>query len=128
MPVQEQAFLEQEALLWPFTGADQYGEPTVSTTPIVLSPKTKPKSNGIRWNSKRRIVRDVQGNTIPIDATVIATFPISINSRIWLGSLDYWNENKPDQEVCIVTWVNITKDIKGRSQLVEVGVQKLHNI
>jgi hypothetical protein len=128
MPALEQSSLTQEALYWEYMGNDQYGEPVVSSVPIVLSPRTNPRSNGIRWVTKRSHTTDPKGNVVAIEAEVTATFPLVINSQIWLGSIDFWNENKPDQEVCIVLDSNVTPDIKGRNSLKVYNVRKKHNI
>lgn len=127
MPQQEQAFLNEEALVWLFLGNDGYGEPQVSVNPTVLSPRNRP-ANGVKWQKKRRHVTDPKENTITLDATAQVTNPVPINSRIWFGSIGYWNENKPDQEIMMVVWANETKDIKGRVSVYEIGMQRLHNI
>ena len=127
MPDQEYGFLNEEALVWLYIGNDQYGAPSVAPTPLILSPKNRP-ANGVRWVRKPSRVHDPKRGVIELDSSVQLTIPLPINSRIWFGSIEIWNQNKPSQDVMLVVYYTETQDIKGRTAVRICGLQKVKNI
>lgn len=111
MPSQETAFLTDDAVLWPRTGYNRYGEPTVGS-PIELK---------VRWENTRREVLDKDGNSVSIDATVFTDRDIREGSNLWHGTLADWygtgSGSSPagqDDELMYVKFSEETEDIKGR--------------
>ena len=123
MPAFEIKDLPHDALLWEPTGTDRYGQTVVGD----------PAEVKVRWNTSRRNVLDAKGDTVALDATVIAKQVISIGSRLWKGLLDDWvgtgsGAAVTDEEVHEVKTVKITSDIKGRNTRYEYGLIKFRDI
>lgn len=121
MPAQERAFVRQTAILWPATGTDAYGQPTVG--PPVEIP--------VRWLTQRREVRDPLGNTVMLDAEAVVLQWIAVGSRLWLGTLDEWygvtgtGSAAPDTELMTVRLFEETLDLKNRVAFRMVGLMRL---
>lgn len=70
-----------DAVLWPATGAaNHYGEPLVGSAVEVK----------VRWVHQQRDMLDPQGNTVAVDATVVADREIPIGSLMYEGPLSDW--------------------------------------
>ena len=107
MPFQEQSHRTQHALLWPRSGDDAYGEPTVSSV-VQLR---------VRWNDTRAQASDAQGNPVTLSAEVHVDRNIKPGSVMWLGTLAEWlgtGSNQDDTEVMEVVSYNSVNDLKGR--------------
>lgn len=109
--------------MWPFTGYDSYGQPTVG----------QPVQIPVRWIFEKREAVDPKGNTITLDGTVIVARDIDIGSHMWLGELADWygtgsGSNFPDELLYEVKTFQKTPDIKGRAIRRIVGIMRLHNV
>ncbi|MFY9189422.1 MAG: hypothetical protein WAO22_09245 [bacterium] len=60
-----EGYLNQRAVWKRKTGSNEYGEPV-----------TKQKSIKVRWEGKRRLVRDVSGQEVVSEARVFCTAPV----------------------------------------------------
>ncbi len=132
MPFQEISHLRQTALLWPMTGYDAYGQPTVGT-PIQLTPNVYPNF-GVRWNNTQSEMMDAKNNTIRVDATVIVAIDVPIGSWMWLGSFNEWyghgtgsGSSPIDDHLCEVKVVAKTLDVKARGVHRQLGLMRLEN-
>lgn len=67
-----------KALLYPFVGYDDNGQPKVSATPIELD---------VRWEQTNREVTGPQGAPVKLDVIVQADREIAIGSIMWRGGL-----------------------------------------
>jgi hypothetical protein len=123
MPDISVAMLEQNAVVWPIAGYDDYGSIVVSN-PIQIP---------CRWDDVLRQVLSPQGETVTTDATVIVDREIPVGSLMWQGRLKDWSDalgNNP-LRVSIVDMVkslrevksyNASPDIKGRFYTRTVGL------
>lgn len=117
MPAPETNARHQKAVLWPFTGVNNHGAPTVGDPEQII----------VRWVHSKRETLDPQGNTIALDATVIVDEDIAIGSEMWLGELEDWygtGTAPDDSEVMTVKTFNKTPDIKGRVFRRELGLMR----
>jgi|SRR5579885_122140 hypothetical protein len=140
MPAQELAFLRQRAVVWPFLGYDEYGQPVVDF-PIEIP---------CRWLMKHREVLDPEGNTIALDAEVVVAQHVPMNSWMWKGDLEQWYSGHGaltrygtgtapaapaydlgsaafDEELHEVKWRNETPDIKARHSFHKLGLMRIPN-
>ena len=121
MPAPEVVDRYQTAVLWPFSGYDAYGAPTVGP-PVELAPPY-----GVRWTWKRREVMDAKGNTVALDASVVTDRKVAPDSLMWLGTLAGWyrvgSAGRPD-EVMLVVSHDETPDIKNRAVRREMGLKR----
>jgi hypothetical protein len=125
MPPLETSDLYQDAVLWPFAGADRYGQFTVST-PVPLL---------VRWVWKQTEMLDPQNNTIAVDATAVVDLDIRVGSIMWAGCLDDLNlvgtgpppvaSSPPD--LYEVKAFNKTYDLRGRDVRRTLGLMKYRN-
>jgi hypothetical protein len=129
MPPLEVSDLNQQAILWPFTGYDRYSQPVLGT-PVLIP---------VRWITKRRRVLDAKGNTIDLDAEAVVDRQIDIGSVMWLatgdaladwfGVLSYWagtGSGLTDDERCEVKIYSEASDVKGRFVRRTVGLVRFH--
>lgn len=122
MPLLETNDLKQTAVMWPFTGYDSFGQPTVGP----------PAQIPVRWITTKREAVDPKGNTITLDGTVIVAQKIAIGSHLWLGKLLDWygtgsGSAMPDELLYEVKTFQVTPDIKGRAVRQIAGVMRLHS-
>lgn len=121
MPNQETSHRFQTALLWPYAGIDDYGQPIVSSTPQEIR---------VRWEHTRTEMTDPQGNTIVVDATAVVAQKVTIGSEMWLGDYaDDWlgtgsGSGGDDDEVMRVVAYDEVPDVKGRVKWRQVGLQR----
>ncbi len=122
MPSPELAVQWQQAVLWPVLGPDKHGQPTVGS----------PQQVQVRWNSNRTEMVGPDGTTLSLDASVIATFRIGIESRMWLGLLanvpgggDF---NAVAEELMVVKAQNTVPDIKNRFRYYGAGLMRWKNV
>lgn len=78
MPPPEETGLNQRAILWEFQEHDRNGEPTVS----------RPVELWVRWDDTQRDMMGADGSKISVDATVVATQDIAVDSIMWEGGFD----------------------------------------
>lgn len=118
MPAPELSHLYETAVLWPNTGIDRYGQPTLGT----------PEEIRVRWDDSEKRSLDPQGNRISVDATAIVDRDISVHSEMWLGKLDEWvgTGTGQDDETVVMTvkTFNRTPDVRGRYTARKVGMLK----
>lgn len=80
MPPIETFHRHQTAVLWPATGFDGYGQPTVGAAVEIM----------VRWEATKRQVPDAAGSNIALDAEAVVDRKIKPGSNMWLGKLaDY---------------------------------------
>lgn len=79
MPAFETMDRKQKAVLWAWTGVDEYGEPTVD--------RDAPIEIDVRWTEGRTEDKDADGNTIAYDAQAVVDRDIRVGSIMWLGKL-----------------------------------------
>ncbi len=110
---QETKFLRQPAVLWPAAGADRYGQTTVGD----------PVEVRVRWDDVSRQVLDPHGNSISIDAEVVASRDIAIGSQMWLGTLAQWygtgtssGSANAQGRLCEVKGEDVVPDVKNRAR------------
>lgn len=119
MPALEEMDRLQDALLWPITGKDQFGQPTHDfSSGAVVQLK-------VRWVNKRRLASDPQGNPITVDATVITNRAIEVGSLMWKGKLSDTpgTSETPESKIMVVVGYDDTPDIKNRFTRREVYLQ-----
>ena len=107
MPPLETADRKQKAVLWPLDGHDRYNNPKIGD-PIELN---------VRWVGSTSEALDAEGNTITLDATVVVDRDISIDSNMFLGTLDDWlgtGSIGSASQVMHVKTVSTTTDLKNR--------------
>ena len=110
MPQLEEMDQHQDALLWPKTGDDAFGQATHDLSDGAAIPIK------CRWVNKRRLSSDAQGNPITIDATVTTNRSIEVGSLMWLGRLvDLPGTSPvPESKTMIVVSHDDAFDLKGR--------------
>lgn len=119
MPALEEMDRLQDALLWPTTGTDQFGQPTHDfSAGAVVCLK-------VRWVNKRKLASDPQGNPITVDAVVITNREIEVGSLMWKGKLadTPGTSETPESKIMIVVGYDETTDIKNRFTRREVYLQ-----
>ncbi len=116
MPSMETADLRQCAVLWPATGHDEYGQPTVG----------EPVEIRCRWVKKSQQVPDAQDNLVTVDATVVVCRKVEVRSNLYEGTLaDYLTLGTSGDREALVEVVTFseTPDIKNRFHRRELGVR-----
>jgi len=121
VPAFERRDLYQRAVVWPFTGYDAHGQPTVGP----------PQEIPVRWITRRREVMTSSGNIVALDAQAVVDQDIHIDSHMWLGTLGNWvgTGSAPantEQELMIVKSFNKATDIKGRVTRRTVDLARFH--
>lgn len=123
MPPLEEMDRYQDALYWPTTGTDQYGQPVHDfTAGAVVCLK-------VRWVNKRRLSSDAQGSPITIDASVVSNRELTVGSLMWLGKLadTPGTSETPESDLMIVVGYDHAMDIKGRKTRREALLQRYKN-
>jgi hypothetical protein len=122
MPAAEGRDLYQPALLWPKSGYNSFGQPTVGAPEEIL----------VRWNKVRRDVRDSQGNTIAVEAEVVVDQVVVVGSHMWLGSEENWYVDGGSVGVQVdvmeVIRYNETPDLKNRFVRRTVSLARLKDV
>lgn len=120
MPPIERSDLRQKAVLWPFAGVDEDGQPTVGVAEQVRC----------RWEDKRTETKARNGDTIALDALVVVNRVVAPLSNMWLGDIDdvpgtsFLNEDEGLMQVVTAARV---PDIKGRSRRYELGLKRFRD-
>lgn len=121
MPPLETMDRHQDAVLWAATGAaNHYGEPLVGS-PVDIT---------VRWVNQQREMLDPQGNTVAVDATVVAAQEIPIGSVMAEGTLADWlgtgsgEEPSGRMQVKAESWA---LDLKGRITRREYGLMRFRD-
>ena len=110
MPRPERSHRFQDAVYWPFTGRDEYGEATRGA-PVAIK---------VRWTYVRRMTRNAQGMPITTDATIDVDRLIAAESLMWLGRLaDFVDDG--NQVVMEVLVCDVVPDMRNRITDYEVG-------
>lgn len=112
MPPLERTDRLQRAAYWEASGYDDYGRPLL-LNPVELL---------VRWVDDDRDVLDDQGNTIALNATVIANQNLAVGSLMRLGTLAEALDN-PGSYLEVKTF-NATRDIKGRNLRRAAGLMR----
>ena len=132
MPPPEISGLHQKAMLWAVTGVDAYGQPTHETTPEEIS---------VRWNIRRNHESTAFGGSIKLDATVYVDREIAVDSLMWLGDQEEWEDNyygtgsgsaadddfKSDNRLHVVKTYKETLDVKGIEARRECGLVRFRH-
>lgn len=111
MPPIERHDLRQTAVLWEWNSEDVHGEPLVEL-PIEVK---------VRWVWQTRQVQAANGNNITTSATVIVNRDIPINSLMWLGTKQAYDETTEDTVMQVVSQGSTT-DLKARHTRYEYGL------
>lgn len=108
----------QEAILWPLNTYDRHGQPTVGN-PVELL---------VRWVGQQSQSLDPAGNVITIDATVVLDQDVTIDSLMWLGTLNEWKNGggsqAPGKPLMVVKAFNSTPDVRGRATRRTAGLMR----
>lgn len=115
--------LHQTAVYWEVVKYDRHGHVKVKA-PVELNPED---GNGVRWINRRSQVTAPDGQVITLDARIVTSQEIKVNSIIWLGTLDEWNESGSDGNDTQLHQVKIyseVPDIRNRDYRYEVGAQR----
>lgn len=118
MPAIEISDLHQTALLWESTGTDAYNEVVVAGTPVEVK---------VRWEYVRHEMLGPDGDPVALDARVVGSQDIPVNSLMWLGASSEWygtGSTGDDSEVMQVVALNHTPDIKNRHLRRVYGLMK----
>jgi hypothetical protein len=127
VPPIEYEGLHQKSMLWRATGVDAYGQPTHESTPEEIS---------VRWNTRRNHEMSPSGSVIKLDATAYVEEEIPIDSLMWLGDEEDWEDSyygtgsgtaaevefKSDNKLHVVKTYKETPDVKGIEVRREVGL------
>src|SRR5688572_5891472 len=117
MPPIETEGLYDKAMLWRVTGVNAYGQPTHESTPEEIS---------VRWNTRRSHEMSATGSSIKLDATAFVDQEIPIDSLMWKGTEEEWEESyygtgsgsasevefKEDNRLHVVKTYKETPDVK----------------
>lgn len=122
MPAPERSDQLQEAVYWEYLGIID-GEVQL-TEPVELSPPF-----GVRWNMTRQDAKDPNGQKIRLDASLVTTTPLKIDSLLWPGSLEDWNGTGTgsgtfDAEVMQIMTETLIPDIKVREVSRKYGLKR----
>jgi hypothetical protein len=110
----------QDAVLWPISGTDRYGEQTRGTR-VQLR---------VRWNATHREMLDAQGNRIAIEAEAVVDRVVANGSVMWLGTIAQWDATgvtSTNSELMEVVSYEETKDVKGRYTERVVNLRRFRN-
>lgn len=117
MPAPEGAFRRQDAVLWPASGHNDYGERQVGE-PVELR---------VRWNTTRQEAVAPDGNTVQLTAVVVVDRVIEVGGLMYLGTLEEWygtGSAGDDSELHQIITYRETPDLKGRFIRRTVGLMK----
>jgi Bacterial Ig-like domain (group 3) len=119
MPPLETSDRFQDAVLWPVSSYDQYGQALISPTACPLK---------VRWIEKQSEMLDPKGNTIAIDATVVVDRKIEVGGLMWKGcinDLEIVGTAAPSPAGLMeVKAYNETCDVRGREIRRTVGLMR----
>lgn len=102
------------AVVFPFVGRDEYGQPLYGEAEEIE----------VRWIHGRSKVQDREGNTVVLDGTLVAGAEIGIDSQLWEGRLADWlgtGSGNPDEALLVVKSCHRAQDLKGRVVRYEIG-------
>ena len=117
MPAQEIAFRRDKILYWEKATPDRHGVRKV--LPYV--------ELRVRWDDKKTLGRDSQGNKISLDSTVIAAQNLLPQSIVLHQTEEYYVGTGSDLtplELYEVVTMDQTPDIKNRASAYVVGLQR----
>lgn len=109
MPPLEEMDRHDTAVLWPATGLDRYGKPTIGS-PVELTPED---GTGVRWVAKKKQIMSPQGQPVGVDVTVILDREVPIGSKMWKGALEDWDDEAQTDVMEVVAYEG-AEDLKGR--------------
>lgn len=117
MPSQETAFRRDWILYWEKATPDNHGQSKV--LPYV--------ELRVRWDDKKTLARDSQGNKVTLDALIIAAQEMSVGSIALHSTAAYYvgtgSETDP-QELYEVVTSDVTPDLKKRALAYVIGLQR----
>lgn len=117
MPSQETAFRRDKVLYWEKATPDRYGQSKV-LAPVEVK---------VRWDDKRTLARDAQGNTITLDAMIVAAREFKPGSIVLHETLSYYvgtgSDATPLDLYEVITY-DKTPDIKNRFSAYVVGLAR----
>jgi len=112
MPAFEKRDLKQKAVLWVYSGRNDYGEPIVKS-PVEIN---------VRWEKGMKESVDAEGETIGISDIAIVDRYIPIGSIMWLGALSDLPDSPTDLRY--VADYKEVPDIKGRNVRRQVALRR----
>lgn len=123
MPAPETDRRYQAAVLFPATGVDRYGQPTMGS----------PREIRVDYDDSKRDVLNSQGQRIAVDGVALVIEHIDIGSELWLGELSDWlgtgsgSAMTTPIDVLVVKTYTETPDVKNRYKTREIGLMKKAN-
>ena len=133
MPPIETEGLHDKAMLWRVTGVNAYGQPTHEPVPEEIR---------VRWITRKSHESTPFGSTVKLDATVYVDQEIPIDSLMWQGCQEEWEESyygtgsgsgtdgldfKTEQNLYIVKAYKETPDVKVFEVRREVGLVRFRH-
>lgn len=132
MPPIEYEGLHDKAMVWRKVGVDDYGQPRHESTPEEIS---------VRWVNRKHHEGSPFGQSIKLDATVYVDQEIPIDSLMWEGTEEEWEDNyygtgsgsatdvefKSDQNLFIVKSEKKTPDVKCIEVRRELGLVRFRH-
>src|SRR5215475_12577466 len=129
MPPIETIDFHDKAMLWRVVGVDAYGQPKHSEPPEEIC---------VRWITTKTHESTAFGSSIKLDATLYVDQEIPIDSLLWKGCQEEWEDNffgtgsgsanevdfESEQNLYIVKRYKETPDIKGIEVRRELGLVK----
>lgn len=118
MPAQEIAFRRDKVLYWErYFFPDRFGQATVLNAEELR----------VRWDDKKTLARDAQGNNVTLDATIVAAQDFVPGSIVLHQSASYYlgtgSESLPLELYEVITH-DRTPDIKNRHSAFVVGLAR----
>ena len=116
MPDLETFDLVDDAVLWPFAARSNDGEVTVSG-PVPIK---------VRWRQRQSEAMNAQGHTIMLDASVAVGRDVAIDSLMFLGKIQDYNDADGKSDKLIVKTFSKTPDVNGQKFRRRCGLMR-HN-
>lgn len=130
-PIETEGFYDK-AMLWRTVGVDAYGQPTHEPTPEEIS---------VRWLTRKSHEGTPFGGSIKLDATIYTEEELPIDSLVWKGCEEEWEDNyygtgsgsaaevefKSDQNLYVVKTYKETPDVKGVEVRREHGLARFRH-
>lgn len=95
------------AVLWEATGIDDYGNPTISSTPVDVA---------VRWETTKRRGGDPNSDAAATDIKAVVGRTVPLGSAMWIGRIADLpgTAELPESDVMRVVDYTEVPDVKGR--------------
>lgn len=119
MPAQENAFRQDRVVYW------EYLRPNSLNEPVCLAPVEVK----VRWDDKQVNARTAQGDTVTLDAQIVAKQEMVPRSIVLHESLSFFQGTGSDSDLGPLPLYEVmtndkTPDIKNRAQAYVIGLQR----